>query len=143
MAAFNFQQRFKPMILSGRKHHTIRAERKDGRRPKPGERLHLFCGMRTKAIERLADPTCTKVADIRLDLSRDLLYIEGHGHVFKLDIWIEETLLDLDEAESLAFHDGFDSLAEMTGFWDMKLFPFNGFITFWNPNEAIARRFHV
>lgn len=42
----NFQKQFAPYILDGSKAHTIRGERKDGKRPKPGEMLHLYTGLR-------------------------------------------------------------------------------------------------
>ena len=37
MPALNFQARFAPLVESGQKRQTIRAYRKDGRDPKPGQ----------------------------------------------------------------------------------------------------------
>lgn len=62
MPSLNFKKQFAPMIKEGLKpenertgrikRQTIRAYRKDGRNPHPGDVLHLFTGMRTKSCER-------------------------------------------------------------------------------------------
>lgn len=127
MPAFNFQKRFVPHILSGRKCHTIRADRKDGRRPKPGETLYLFCGMRTKCCERIAEPVCSRVHDIEIRVNRPA---SNSGVLVR--VFIDGEMLSTDEYESLAYRDGFDSFAEMMKFWDGRL-PFKGFITHWRP----------
>ncbi|QNI34495.1 ASCH domain-containing protein [Alloacidobacterium dinghuense] len=121
MAAFNFKQQFKPMILSGRKRHTIRAKRK--RCTKPGERLYLFCGMRTKFCERLMEPVCTKVQDIVID-STGSIFIDGER-------------LHSDEREALAAADGFASYVDMMKFWNGRL-PFEGDIIHWKFSGAQA-----
>jgi len=41
---YNFQQRFVPLIMAGRKTHTIRAHREHA--DKPGNMLHLYTGLR-------------------------------------------------------------------------------------------------
>lgn len=115
MPLYNFQRRFKAMILSGRKRHTIRAKRK--RETKPGETLHLYCGLRTKATELLLRPTCTRVDDIRIPNEHDVL-INGEP-------------LDQSEKDSLAYSDGFDDFADMMKFWDGRL-PFEGDLIHWN-----------
>jgi len=121
MPAFNFKRQFVPHILSGRKHHTIRAERKDGQRPDPGDPLYLFTGMRTKQCERIGESPCTRVEDIRITLSDDQHLIQ-----------IADEQLAVDECDSLAYHDGFDSFTHMMSFWEGRL-PFAGFITYWKP----------
>ena len=52
MPALNFTM-FVDKVESGEKRQTIRAYRKDGRDPKPGDPLYLFTGMRTTACRRL------------------------------------------------------------------------------------------
>jgi hypothetical protein len=62
MPAYNFQKQFVPMILDRSKHHTVRPQRK--RPTKPGDRLMLYTGMRTKECELIAISQCTSVVPI-------------------------------------------------------------------------------
>ena len=66
MPALNFQAKFAPLVESGEKRQTIRKLRKDGRDPKPGDRLYLYTGMRTKACRKLGEVKCKKVYPIKL-----------------------------------------------------------------------------
>lgn len=64
MPALNFQERFAPLILSGKKRQTIRAFRK---RPiKPGDTLILYIGMRTKQCRHLDNVKCREVQAFRI-----------------------------------------------------------------------------
>jgi len=67
MPAINFKKEFAEKILSGEKKQTIRALRKDGRNPRPGQVLYLFTGMRTKSCRRLGDAVCKSVTPITID----------------------------------------------------------------------------
>jgi hypothetical protein len=122
MAAYNFQKRFVEPIRAGTKKHTIRADRKDGRVPKIGEGLALYCGMRTKQCFKILPGLvpCTKVARIRIPN-------EGGFYPF---VFIDVVQLSLDECERLARADGFDSFGEMVYFWEGRL-PFSGNIIHW------------
>lgn len=116
MPAYNFKPQFVAPIRSGRKHHTIRAERK--RRTKPGERLQLYTGMRTKmCMKIIPDPICTKVE--KIEIHEFTVRVDGH-------------ILFADECHALAFHDGFDSFEQMMRFWEGRL-PFHGEIIHWRP----------
>jgi hypothetical protein len=67
MVAYSFQKQFILPILAGDKRQTIRAHRR--RHARPGERLSLFTGMRTKHCNRIIpDPICTGVASVVIDL---------------------------------------------------------------------------
>ena len=66
MPALNFKKQFAPHVESGRKRQTIRAYRKDGRDPKPGQRLYLYTGMRTKECRKLKEAECKATAPIEL-----------------------------------------------------------------------------
>ena len=120
MAAYSFQRRFVEPIQAGTKAHTIRGDRKDGRVPKVGEPLYLFCGMRTKGCFRILPeaPPCTRVERISI--------YYAHGPC----VFVEAGELDKTECERLAVADGFDSFAEMMTFWEGRL-PFTGNIIHW------------
>jgi hypothetical protein len=126
MALYNFQKRFAPKILSGLKQHTIRADRKDGRLPKPGEMLHLYTGLRQKGAQLLMRVRCTKVERITIRGG-----FTGAITTRPLFIAIDDVHLLLDECEQLARSDGFESLLEMVAFWRGRT-PFKGHIIYWN-----------
>jgi hypothetical protein len=120
MGLYGFKKRFVSKIKARTKHHTIRARRAN--EDEPGDRMHLYYGLRTKQCELIARPTCTKVG---------LVWVPD-VHVFL----IEGEPLDRDEKETLAVCDGFDSFAEMMQFWEGR-FPFEGKIYHWNPLEVV------
>jgi len=119
MGLYNFQQRFAPFILDGRKNHTIRSQRACP--DKPGNTLHLYTGLRCKSARLLMRVLCTKVQDILIeDLEEEGFRITVDGYV-----------LCPDEAEALARADGFKSFPEMMQFWEGRL-PFSGQIIHWS-----------
>lgn len=122
MALYNFQKRFAPKILTGEKRHTIRAKRK--RATKPGEMLHLYTGLRQKGAQLLMRTRCTKVQEIEIrpfDPTRPAVAA----------IFIDGVQLSVDEMEQLARADGFNSLWQMSEFWEGRL-PFRGDIIHWH-----------
>ncbi len=78
MGAYNFRAQFAEDVESGRKTQTIRAERKDGRRPKVGDTLKLYTGMRTKACRLLAVGRCTAVVPITIE--PPCIYVAGKAY---------------------------------------------------------------
>lgn len=65
MVALSFKGQFEEPIKAGTKRQTIRAGRK--RPPRAGERLQLYCGMRTKHCRKIVpDPLCTEVCLVRI-----------------------------------------------------------------------------
>lgn len=122
MAAYNFQKRFVGPIRAGTKHHTIRADRVDGRVPKVGEPLALYCGMRTKQCFKILDenPLCTRVEPIRIE----------YGEALRFVIIVDGCILDRGERERLAQADGFKDFDKMMEFWRGRL-PFEGNIIHW------------
>lgn len=63
MVAYSFKRRFCDDVAEGRKRQTIRGER--ARHARPGERVQLFFGMRTRQCRKLrADPLCTAVVPV-------------------------------------------------------------------------------
>ena len=118
MGLYNFQPRFVPFILDGRKTHTIRAVRANP--DKPGNTLHLYSGLRTKRAKLLARVKCTDIENI---------WISGTGAV----VSINGICLNPDEKEQLACRDGFSSFDEMVRFWTTPKdrLPFEGQIIHW------------
>ncbi len=59
MVAFNFMPQFAPLVASGVKRQTVRQTA----RAKPGDRLQLYTGQRTRACRKLVepDPVCIMV----------------------------------------------------------------------------------
>lgn len=118
MGIYNFQSRFVPMIMSGRKTHTIRARRVHV--DKPGNMLHLYCGLRQPGATLLMRVLCTAVEEIEIRIT------PGNGRVVK----INGIPLDRTESDALAKRDGFKDFRDMMAFWDGRL-PFTGQIIHW------------
>lgn len=101
MGIYNFQPRFVPLIESGAKTHTIRANRLHA--DVPGNTLHLYTGLRQRGARLIMRTRCTDVQSI---------VITGREHVY-----VDEVKLSADECEVLARLDGFDNFADMMAFW--------------------------
>ncbi len=125
MGLYNFQDRFVPFILDGRKRHTIRAKRKNP--DKPGNTLYLYRGLRRKGAKLLMRVPCVKVQEILIDTP-----YPDHEVMLPWDVTvtIDGVGLGADELERLASADGFRSWEEMVCFWDGRL-PFEGHIIHW------------
>lgn len=117
MVAYNFQRQFADAVESGRKRQTIRAPRKDGRHAKPGDKLQLYTGMRTKSCRNLKDAVCHDACPILIEADK---------------IWTfqpQELHTDLDAWAKL---DGFQSWEEMRAFFTQAHgLPFNGVLIRW------------
>ena len=120
MGLYNFKKRFAPFVLDGSKRHTIRAKR--AHPDKPGNPVHLYTGLRTKAAKLLGRSICVRIEEIR---------ISEDQHVF-----VNFEMLSADEKNALAYCDGFRSrgvshaFEEMMEFWEGRL-PFVGDIIHW------------
>lgn len=120
---FSFRKQFADAVERGEKLQTIRQRRKDGRVPKPGDRVTLFTGMRTAYCRRLGKSTVTEAFPVHLDLERgDWLFI------------VNGVRLNFAESEAFAKLDGFRSALEMIE-WFRDTYPddgaFDGFCTRW------------
>ncbi len=106
MVAYSFKPFFVPQIEMGLKRQTIRSNR--DRHARPGERVQLYQGMRTKHCRKIiADQICTAVVPVEILLSdlidaivarvaidgRPLLYHEIE-HFARLDGFAPELLED-------------------------------------------------
>lgn len=106
MVLYGFKKKFATLVESGCKLHTIRDLRKDDRHAKPGDKLQLYTGLRTKQCRKLieADPICWDVFDIVIDSKQEAVRINGG-------------LLRPAELEALAIGDGCESVKEFFEFF--------------------------
>lgn len=111
MVAYSFQRQFAEPIIAGTKGGTIRAERRNTQRDRPGgharpgEMLQLFTAMRTKQCQRICDRRCIAVEPIVLNFVTDQALVGG------LVIW-EPSKLSI-----FARFDGFEEWNAMRTFW--------------------------
>jgi hypothetical protein len=102
MAQLNFHATFAPLVESGSKRQTIRAQRK---RPiEIGENLHLFTGLRQKGARRLLPPqTCMLAVNI------SMRWYQRSGYDC-FECKLNGKKLTVSEIQDLATKDGFPSL---------------------------------
>jgi hypothetical protein len=120
LGLYNFQPRFVPLILSGKKTHTIRAVRKNT--ACVGETLHLYTGLRQPGARLLMRVPCVGVEEITITRNDSEFWITIDGN-----------LLDKSECEALARCDGFENFERMMVFWVLpkNRLPFKGHIIHW------------
>lgn len=97
-----FKKQFVDKIRSGTKIHTIREDTKN--RWKQGNRIHFATGVRTKNYDCFMHDSCYSVQYIKIKWRGD--------DMTRVQIWINDKLLNLDEKIKLAKNDGFSCLAE-------------------------------
>ena len=122
MVAYSFKAMFEGPILSGRKPHTMRNDRK--RHARPGEILQLYSGMRTRHCRLIGTATCVSVLPVRLDFEEERIEIGADR--------IIEARLDLD---SFAWSDGFLDWNKLVDFWRAEhaaILRWSGVIIAWN-----------
>lgn len=134
MPALNSKKQFVPKILSKEKRQTIRAFRKDGRDPKPGDTLYLYCGMRTKQCKKLLEVTCKSVQKIRIEANRfriTNIFLE----IYRPPIYSYRYSLNWGSISDLAIKDGFDNTTEFFEFFNkyhhVETTPFEGLLIKW------------
>ncbi len=127
MVAYSFQARFAPLIREGLKLQTIRGHR--ARHARPGERVQLFTGLRTKQASRIvADPVCITVSNCEITFASARI-----SRVVVAGLPVR----DLDMFAAL---DGFEDLGDMTAFWLERhgAKAFSGVLIEWaHPRSAI------
>lgn len=107
MAAYNFRKEFSGKVRNGRKRCTIRAKRKNGYLPRPGEQIDLYTGMRSKG--------CKKLRTVKVKSVRPITIVCDHE---RTHIAIDGLSLSWPEIRQLARADGFSSVAEFRGFFE-------------------------
>lgn len=127
----NFQKEFVPLVEAGLKPHTIRARRVDGRDPLPGDTLHLYTGLRTKACRLLRREPCQYTAEVTIQPSA------GDVH----HVLLGGRPLDQDEVETLARVDGFASGTEFVHYFQEQYgLPFTGLLIGWDMTPVYVTR---
>jgi hypothetical protein len=127
----NFRPEFAPLVESGRKPHTVRARRADGRDPLPGDTLHLYTGLPTKATRLLRQEPCEFTIEITIQQSA------GNVH----HILLGGVPLGQNEIEALARADGFEhGTAFVQYFAHQYGLPFTGLLIGWEPAPTYATR---
>jgi hypothetical protein len=140
MGLYNFQERFVLPIQNGTKTQTIRAPR-NMKEDVPGNTMHLWHGLRQPGAKRIARFECVEVEEIEIFLRYD----RPRTTVDECASWvvrIDDVLLDADQRDLFAWHDGFrhpdlgvlgkeiGSFDLMMEFWKGRL-PFHGHIFHW------------
>ena len=124
MMTYGFKDRFADALLMDTKLSTIRAPRKDGRLPKPGEVIRRYTGMRTKNCRWRGDRICKSVRKVKIKRfqSTCALYIDGRG---------------AGDVNEIARKEGFRSWGEMADFFaTVHTLPFTGWLIEWHPYSA-------
>lgn len=112
------------------KRQTIRAERKDGKRPKPGDELHLFTGMR--------QPGCLRIVPRQIAFVREvggiILHVGEDSRRFDRVQMHKSVQMRVGSLDEFAHGDGFADWDELRAFWAAEhkgVHKFAGFITLW------------
>ena len=123
MPALGFQAWKAEKIECGLSSQTIRAQRKDGRRPcRVGDRLTFYRGLRTRACRKIGEGVCTFCLPIQID-DGDRVRVAGKLPYSAC-------------AHSIARADGFATTAEMVEwFRDTHGLPFVGWVIGWKPTQ--------
>jgi hypothetical protein len=100
----NFMKAFAHAIEAGTKTSTIRKERADGRRPKVGDTLKLYTGLRTSGTRLLLSTPATAVHGVQIDCEERSIVVDGR-------------LLGVAEKVALAKQDGFACLEDLYGYF--------------------------
>lgn len=109
MPMLSFKNEFVSMVKIGlinplhphAKNQTIRPKRKNGNDPKKGDKLFLYTGARTKNVLKLGEAICKESSDIIIDVLDNMFSL-------KIVIWINGTVIEHGEVNSLALKDGFE-----------------------------------
>lgn len=124
MPLLSYEARFAEMVADGRKRQTIRAYRKDGRDPKPGDMLHHYTGpYRPGERVKIGASVCTRVLPFEIEVPKE------HGVYWLLDgvVMIE------DEIGEFAVDDGFTDPADMLRWMQANGgIAFNGLAIYWD-----------
>lgn len=134
MPALNFQKEFVTLIESGKKRQTIRPHRTNP--IKPGDKIFLFTGLRTKSCKRIVIPSIMEMPDIYNPEADQRPFIEClNVEPIRIDwfgISLNNKVLEPAEAYRLCIDDGFQNDEEFINFFKTKYgLPFEGVVIKW------------
>lgn len=127
---FNFKKQFAPLVEAGTKCQTVRAKRKDGRIPVPGDIAKCYTGLRTSSTRLLVQARVVEASPILIDFRERTLAVNG-------------TRLNSMGSDQFARADGFKSFPEMLNWFSetysqcslFEPFLFEGYFTKWQPQS--------
>lgn len=113
MVAYSFNPIFADQVANLTKRQTIRADR--GRHARPGERVQLFTGMRTRQCRKLVDPdpVCFSVKPVTI-ITVGAWQLDYLGAIS-----VDVPWLTAEEIEAFAIADGFG--VDQVGDWKMRM----------------------
>lgn len=120
-----FQPQFEPLIVSGRKYHTIRSKRKIPLRHGQPLSLRVWTGKPYRSKQRAF-------------LSAKVWRV-GFIAIAVTGITLNGKPMTPDQAAALAYHDGFESLGDLIGWFHTNhSLPFVGEIIYWKSEQPSA-----
>lgn len=156
MVAYSFKTRFLEAISMGGKTHTIRMPRANpsvdrvfvGGHARPGEKIQIYTGMRTKHCKLVGTATCTKVHRITIELVHSWvdLYEQLGKKPRRLNCHDGSDI----ELDPFARSDGFKDWYDMLLYWSAE-FPekkhrvgdiwlFDGFLIGWDYSTYVGEK---
>lgn len=114
-----FQPQFKPRILEGSNIHTIRED--ESGRWKPGQRMHMACGVRTKFYACFTDQhICKSIQEIEFRYHKKDITIAIDGKLYYQQIAGDLFPDPMQESniELLARNDGFEYVEEFLAWFN-------------------------
>ncbi len=109
MVTYTFPRRFSAAILTGELRQTIRPPRK--RHARPGDTLHLFVDLRTKASKLIGTAPCTSIEPVTL------YFAAGSVLLSPMDDEAVRTLITRQDTDEFARLSGFADWADMRWWW--------------------------
>lgn len=110
-----FKKQFAASILDGSKKHTLRVPR--ARKPKIGETLSMYEGLRTKDCELITkEHTLKSVQSVLIYLTKTDKSHPEMGAFYRLEIKIDDRSLSPDEINQFCINDGFKDKGELCTF---------------------------
>jgi hypothetical protein len=145
MVAYSFNKQFVPLIQSGHKRQTIRANRK--RHARVGETVQLYTGMRTRDCQKIiADQRCNRVDEVRFDLSAMANLKAAPGSYAEMREMIDSRAFEIAVNGMPISRQSFDFFAHDDGFrtmlydrkGDQPLSPFDMMLLYWMSYHGAA-----
>lgn len=126
MAAYNFRERYAPLIESGVKLCTIRKRRKNGWLPKPNDRIRLYVGMRTRNCRLIREVTVRDVVPVTINTGE----LQTGG--WEVEVLIATHRLTSAELIAFAKADGFADVDDFAKFFNTTHGPqLNAYLVRW------------